>query len=123
MKIEYKLKNNSIIYNIKNARAAYACADVLRVFFKDENEAAHDVKLKRKDIEYFFADREKRDNFITRHGDQKSIKDIIEAARRCRYNVKKCNVCPFYKVDNPDCYIDFMDAITYILGGVIENGK
>lgn len=123
MKIEYKLKDSSVIYNIKNARAAYACADGLRVFFKDENEVAHDIKIKRKDIEYFFADREKRDNFITPSGGEKFIKDIIEAARRCRYNVKKCNGCPFYKVDNPDCYIDFMDAIIYILGGAIDDGK
>lgn len=123
MKIEYKLKDNSVIYKIKNARAAYSCADVLRVFFKDENAIAHDVKLNRKEVEYFFADREKRDNFITPSGAEKSIKDIIEAARRCRYNVKKCSGCPFYKVDNPDCYIDFMDAIIYILGGVIDDGK
>lgn len=121
MKIEYKLKDNSVIYKIKNARAAYACAESLRVFFKDDNEIAHDVKLNRKEIEYFFADREKRDNFITPRGDEKHIEDIIEAARRCRYNVKKCGGCPFYKVDNPDCYIDFMDSIIFIFGGVINN--
>lgn len=117
MKIEYKLKDNSAIYKIKNARAAYACADDLRVFFKDENEISHDVRLKRKDIDYFFADREKRDTFITPRGDERSIKDIVEAARHCRYDVKKCANCPFYSVDNPNCYIDFMNAIIYLFGG------
>lgn len=122
MKVQYKLKSCSIVYNINNVRAAYSVHNAIKIFFSDGDGNAHNTIVNKNDLEYFFVDREKHDKYITPNGADITFKDLINAASRCRYDVKKCANCPFYSADNANCYIDFMNAIIYLCGGNLIDG-